>query len=126
ADAELNAVLGRDIGIAIEHAALNVDGASDSVDDADKFHQDAIACCFDDAAAMLSNLGIDQLLAVLLELVQRAFLVGTHQPAVAGNVADENSRKPAVNVLFTHSSPHRLLGRATNLVILFTFRPRLY
>src|SRR5215831_9383421 len=43
--------------------------------------------------------------------------VGTHQSAVAGNVADENSRKPTVNVLFTHSSPRRLLS-----VIFFAFR----
>lgn len=46
--------------------------------------------------------GIDQLLAVRFELTQRAFLVCTHQPAIAHNVGRHNGGKPAVSALLGH------------------------
>jgi hypothetical protein len=35
---------------------------------------------------MLSNLAVDEFLAMNLELAQRTFLIDTHQPAIAGDV----------------------------------------
>jgi hypothetical protein len=63
---------------------------------------------------MFGDLGIDEFLTVGLELAQRAFLIGAHQPAIAGNVAGENRGQPAVHLVFGHMmSPAslQLLGK---------------
>jgi hypothetical protein len=59
----------------------------------------------DDPAPVLSDLRINQFLAVRLELTKRAFLVGAHQPTVASNVASKNRGKPPVNAIFSHARP---------------------
>ena len=56
---------------------------------------------------MFGNLGVDQFLAVRLELAQRAFLVDAHQPAVAGNVARKNRGQSAVDAVFRHVVPEK-------------------
>ena len=86
-NSELNAILRRNGGVAFDHAALDVNGAAYCVDDTDKLDQHAVARGLDDATAVLSNLGVNELLAVRLELAQRTFLVGAHQPTVAGDIA---------------------------------------
>jgi hypothetical protein len=85
-DAEGNALILGDFGIALDHRALQLDSTSDGIDDAGKFHQHAVASGFDDAAAELLDLRIDQLAAVRFEVFKGAFLVGPHQPRVAGDV----------------------------------------
>jgi hypothetical protein len=52
-----------------------------------------------DAAAMLLVLWIDQLAAKHLEAGERALLVRTHQPAIAGNIGDENSGELAFGLI---------------------------
>ena len=66
ADAKFDAPVRRHIGVALDHAALNVDGAAHGVDDADEFHQHAVAGRLDDTAAVLGDLGVDQFLAMRL------------------------------------------------------------
>ena len=51
------------------------DCASDRVDDARKFHQQAVAGALDDAAVVLGDLGVDELAPQRLEAFERAFLV---------------------------------------------------
>ena len=88
--------------VALDHAALNVDGAAHGIDHADEFHQHPVAGRLDDPAAMFGDLGIDQFLAMRLELAQRAFLIDAHQPAVAGNVGRQYRSQPAVDTVFRH------------------------
>ena len=95
-------VLGRHLGIALDHPALNVDGAAHGVDDADEFDQHAVAGGLDDTAAVLGDLWIDQFLAMRFQLAERAFFVGAHQPAVAGNVGRENGGQPPFDASFDH------------------------
>src|SRR5215216_2204682 len=57
--AELDAALGWHLGIALNHATLNIDRATHRVDDADKFHQHAVARSLDDPAPVLSDLRIN-------------------------------------------------------------------
>src|ERR1035437_428398 len=102
ADAEFDALVRRCRGVALCHAALDIDRATDGIDHAHELHEHSIARRFDDSAAMFGDLGIDEFLTVPLELAQRAFLIGAHQPAVAGNVAGENRRQPAVHSIFRH------------------------
>ena len=52
--------------------------------------------------AVLGDLGIDQFLAVRLELAQRAFFVSAHQPAVAGDVAGQDRSQPSIDALLGH------------------------
>jgi hypothetical protein len=51
---------------------------------------------------MFGDLGVDQFLAMRLELAQRAFLIDAHQPAVTGNVACPYRSQSAVDTVFRH------------------------
>jgi len=44
---------------------------------------------------MFADLGIKQGLPVSLELSERALLVGTHQPAVAGHIGRQDGCEPS-------------------------------
>ena len=93
ADAELDALVGRHAGVALRHAALDLDRATHRVDDAGELHQQAVAGGLDDAAAMFGDLRIDQRGEMRLERRERAVLVGAHEPAVAGHVGGQDGRK---------------------------------
>ena len=56
ADAELDAPLGRDVGVALGHLALHLGGAAHRVDHAGELDQQAVAGRLDDAAAVLGDL----------------------------------------------------------------------
>ena len=66
ADAKFDTPVRRHINIALEHAALNFNGAAHSVDDADEFHQHAISGRLNDMAAVLGDFGINQILTMRL------------------------------------------------------------
>jgi len=92
ADAKLNAiVLGR-ICILLGHAALNFDGASRCIDGTGKLDQHAIASCLDYASAMLNDAGVEERFSEGLEMSKRAFLIGTHQAAIASDIRRQNNR----------------------------------
>src|SRR5436190_511633 len=78
-DAELDAPINRNCGIALVHATLDLDRAAHRVDDAGEFDQCAVAGGLDDAAAMLGDLRIDQRDAVRFQIAQRAFVIVAHQ-----------------------------------------------
>ena len=61
ADAELDALLGRDVGIAPRHAGLDLDGALHGLDDALELDQHAVAGGLDQPAVVLGDRRIDQL-----------------------------------------------------------------
>ena len=71
------------------------DCASDRVDDARKFHRQAVAGALDDGAVVLGDLGVDELAPQRLEAFERAFLVRFHQPRVARHIRGENGGEPA-------------------------------
>ena len=86
ADAELDPPLRRHVGVALGHRPLDLDGAAHRIDDAGKLDEQPVAGGLDDAAPMLLDLGIRQLAPDRLQRGERAFLVGTHQPRITGNV----------------------------------------
>jgi hypothetical protein len=71
-DAQFDAVVRRDACIALGHRPLHRDRAAHGIDDAGKFHQQAVAGSLDDAAAVLGDLRIDELAAQRLEAFERA------------------------------------------------------
>src|SRR6516225_68331 len=110
-------VLG-DTGIAIDHRALGLRCTPHRIHHARKLHQHAVAGVLDDAAAVLEN-RINQLTEMRFDPFVGAFLIGTHKPAVTGDVGDENGGQPAFDAFRGQSGaprphePNRLsaLGR---------------
>ena len=90
ADAELDAALGRQAGVALDHAVLHLDGAAHGVDHAAELDEDAVAGALDDAAVMRGDGRIDQIAAQPPEPRQRAILVRAREPAVADHVRDQD------------------------------------
>ena len=81
------------------HLALDLDGAAHRIDDADELGQQAVAGGLDDASAVLGDLGIDEFAAMCLQSGKGALLVGTHQPAVAGDIDGQDGRQPPLHPL---------------------------
>ena len=75
------------------HRLLDFGGALNGVDDARELSEGAIAHQLDDAAAVLGELGLDQLPAVTLQPLESAELVLAHEAAVADHVSGEDCSK---------------------------------
>ncbi len=97
ADAEDDALLLGDIGVAAVHAALHRDGAQHRLDDAGEFDQHTIAGEFDDPPVMLVDLGVDELAAMRLEAFVGALLVCPHQARIAHHIGSEDRSKAAAS-----------------------------
>jgi hypothetical protein len=93
ADAELDAALLRQAGVALDHAVLHLDGAAHGVDHAAEFDKNSIARALDHSPAMNRDHGIDQVAAQRAQPRQRAVFVRAGQPAISGHVRSENRRK---------------------------------
>ena len=61
ADAKLDAALGRHAGVALDKAALHLDGAAHGIDHAAKLDQAAVAGSLDDPPMMRVDCGIDKI-----------------------------------------------------------------
>jgi hypothetical protein len=92
ANAKLNAALGRQARVALDHAILHFDRAAHGVDHAAEFNHAAVAGAFDDAAVMEGDGRIDQVAAERPEPRQNAILVRSREPAIADNVRNQNRR----------------------------------
>src|SRR5262249_7388949 len=81
ANAELNPLFLRHVGIALCHAALNIDSAAHRVHDATELSKQPISGVLDNPPTMLSDLGIDERAQVILEPSVRALFVQAGQAA---------------------------------------------
>jgi hypothetical protein len=97
ADAEFDTPVGWDAGVAHGHLALKLNGAAHRIDDAGELGQQAVAGGRDDVSTVLVDLGIDEFAAMCLQPGERALLVGSHQPAVAGHIGGQDGRKPPLH-----------------------------
>jgi hypothetical protein len=102
ADAELDVLAGRQIGISFRHRALNVDGATNRIDRTGELYQRAIARSLDDAAAILRDLWVDEGFAQGFECSVGALFIAAHQATVAYDVGREDCGKPSFSVRFGH------------------------
>jgi hypothetical protein len=93
ANAKLDAALGRQPSVALDHAVLHVDGAADGVDDASELDEDAVAGTLDDAAMMQGDGWINQVAAQRPQPRQRSLLVGSGKPALASHIGRQNGRE---------------------------------
>ena len=92
ADAKIDALIGRQAGIALGHAVLHFYRTTHSLDDAAEFDQGAVAGPLDDAPVMQGDGWIDQIAAQRAQPRQGAILVCTGEPAVADDVGRQNRR----------------------------------
>ena len=117
ADAEFDAALGRQAGVALDHAVLHFDGAAHGVDHAAELDENAVSGALDDAPVMRGDGGIDQVAAQPPQPRQRAILVRAGEPAVADHVGDQDRRDfPGL----AHSSGSPALRRPSNSGGMFT------
>jgi hypothetical protein len=75
ADAELDAAIFRQAGVALDHASLKLDRAAHRVDHASKFGEEPIAGALDDAPTVRCDRGINQIAAQASEARQRSVFV---------------------------------------------------
>ena len=90
ADAEFDASLGRQAGVALDHAGLHLDRAAHRVDHAAKLDEAAVAGALDDAPVMRGDGRIDQIAAQRAQPRQRSLLVRPGEPAVADDIGDQD------------------------------------
>ena len=118
ADAELDAAIFRQAGVAFDHAFLHLDRASHRVDHAAELDQRAIAGALDDAPVMHGDGRVEEVAAQSPEPRERALLVGAGEPAVTDNVRDQDRRDLS---RFRHAAPSSVVritrGRSAHLPI---------
>src|SRR5262245_49268966 len=107
ADTKFDAPLRRQTGFALDHQVLNLDAATNSVDDTAKFHEDSIAGWLHDASVVDGDRRIDQVASQGTQPCQRAVLVRSGQPAESDDVRREDRSK------LSRLSHVRALGLAT-------------
>src|ERR1019366_147626 len=90
ADAKLNVSLGRNAGVALDHAVLHLDSAAYSLDYTAELDEDAIASALDHAPVMHGDGRINQIAPQRAEPRQCAILVDTGKSAVTDHVGGEN------------------------------------
>ena len=90
ADAQLNAPVFGHIGVAFAHRRLDVDRATDRVDDARELGQRTVAHELDDAPPVLADGRVDGLVSVGLQARQGPLLIVIHEAAVADHVGGQD------------------------------------
>ena len=93
ADAKLDAALGRQAGVALNHAVLHFDAAAHGIDDAAKFDQSAIAGALHHAPVMHGHGRIDQVAPERPQPRQSAIFIGAGEPAIANHICCEYCRE---------------------------------
>jgi hypothetical protein len=94
ADPEGDAPVVRHLDLALGDTLLDRGGAFDRIDHAPEFDQRAVAHQLDDAAVVLSDFRLDEVLAQRLQARVCALLVGRHEARVADDVGGENGGQP--------------------------------
>jgi hypothetical protein len=99
ADTEPDAVCIGQVGLAIHHGALNVEGAVDGFDDAGKIGQKPVTHELHDASLAFRDLRLHQLFTEGLEAFERSRLVLAHEAREPDYVGGKNGGKPAFQAL---------------------------
>ncbi len=119
ADAEFEAAVGQNLGIARRHRALNGGGAADGGDHALELGQEAVAGGLDQAALMRGDHGLEHRAAMRVERAQRADLVAAHEPAIAHHVGHHDGGEPALDDLAARTGRrHHAFSTKASITIL--------
>jgi hypothetical protein len=110
ADAEFDALVGRDLGVALGHRPLDFNSKIHCVDDAAEFDNCAVSSALDDAPVMHGDCGIDQVAPKGAEPSENSILVRARKPRVANNVGYQDRCKLTS---LAHRAPSGPLQRTT-------------
>jgi hypothetical protein len=88
ADAEFDALVGHDLGVALNHRPLDFNSKIHCVDDAAELDNRAVAGALDDPAVMHRDGRINEVAAKGPQPRQNAILVRPGESAIANNVGD--------------------------------------
>ena len=80
ADAEFDALVGRNLGVALDHRPLDFNGAVHRIDDAPELDNCAVAGALDDPAMMHGDGRVDQVASERPQPRQNPVLVGSGKP----------------------------------------------
>src|SRR5580700_7055637 len=100
--------------VPLGHRLLHLDRAAHRIDDATKLHQQAVAGGLDDAAAVLGDLRVEELMAQRLEAFVRAFFVGPHQPRIPRDIGGED-RSEAASLAHSGNPASRIAARDSSI-----------
>src|ERR1700729_3608739 len=92
ADPKFNALVGRDLCVALDHSPLDFNGAINGVDDAPELDNCAIAGALDDPAVVHGDGRIDQVASERPQPRQNPVLVGSGKPRIADDVGHQDRR----------------------------------
>jgi hypothetical protein len=104
ADAKLDPAIGRQTGIALDHAVLHLDGAANRIDDASELNEGAIARPLNNAAVMQSDGGSNR---SLRSARSRASVRSSSAAASLLYPATSAARIAASFLVSAMSAPHR-------------------
>src|ERR1700691_1524085 len=90
ADAELDAAIFRQAGVALDHAILHLDRAANRADDAARLDENTVPRALEGAPMMHGNGWIDQITPQAPKPRQSAILVRAREPAVADNIGAQD------------------------------------
>jgi len=90
AKAEYDTSIFREIGVTVDHPALDFDGAPYGVNDAGKLKERSVASILDDPSVVVANLGFDQIPLKCVEARMCALLVQLREARKADHVRDDD------------------------------------
>ena len=93
ADAKFDALVGRDLSVALDHRSLDFNGAVHRVDDTPELDNCAIAGSLDDPAVVHGYGRIDQVASEAAKARQNPVLVGSGKPRIADDVGHQDRRE---------------------------------
>ncbi len=101
-DAKLDPLRLCNIRVALGHAALHVHRAAHGVHHARKLDKDAVSGGLDDAPTVLRNLRVHQFATAGLQACESAFLVSSHESAIASHIGGQDGGELAFDPLGRH------------------------
>jgi hypothetical protein len=90
ADPELDAAFGRQAGVALHEATLNLDGTADRFNHTPEFNDNTVAGSFDDPAAVNGDRWINQVAAERPQAREDPILIRSCEPTESHDVRDQD------------------------------------
>jgi hypothetical protein len=99
ANAEHDTSIFGEIGVAVDHLALDIDGAPYGINDACKLDEYAVASILDDPSVVVANLGFDQVPLECVEARMCTLLIKLREARKADHVRDDDRYELSLNAL---------------------------
>ena len=112
-DSEFDPRLAGHLSIPLDHSALDVNSATQRVDNTRKQHEQAIAGGPHNSAAEFLDFGNNQSVVEVFQVGVRALVIGAYQPAVADDVGYKNGHQTPLDAFAHQRSLHHRRNRPT-------------